>query len=164
MGTRWTRQHQTREERRWEAEWALSPRPLLSKTRSPLIRAHSVSSAHQERLHVLVSRPRENSKQHLKELAVLESEPLPCGGKALQLVCAAMPRLPAPPSNFQRRAFSFTKRGFCNSRRLWPTLVWLTWYGLLAGRKVTDLLSSLIQFIHRSLNCQKCPHRLHPPA
>lgn len=93
------------------------------------------SSTHRERLHVLVSRPGENSEQRLKELAVLGSEPLACGGEALQLVCAAVPRLPAPPSTFQRRAFSFTKRGLCNSRRLWPTLVWLTWYGLLAGRK-----------------------------
>ena len=96
------------------------------------------SSTHRERLHVLVSRPGKNSEQHLKELAGLVSEPLVCGGEALQLICAAVPWLPAPhphPSNFQRRASSFTKRGLCNSRRLWPTLVWLTWYGLLASRK-----------------------------
>lgn len=44
--------------------------------------------------------------------------------------------LPHPPSKFQRSAFQPHKRSFCSSRWLWPTLVWLTWYSLLASRKL----------------------------
>lgn len=129
-----TRQHRTREEREMLGGW-LSGLCLLdpcSPKHALDVSKHSpFSRSHQERLHVLVSRPRKNSKQHLKEPAVLGKL---CTG-SLELVCAVMQRLPAPRSKFPRTAFRFTKQSLCSSCRLWPTLVRLTWYGLRACRK-----------------------------
>ena len=85
----------------WEAEWALSPRPLLSKTRSPLIRARSVFQYSSRETMSWSQGQGKTQSSTWKSLQfwACGGKPLACGGKALQLVCAAMPRLPAPLSN-----------------------------------------------------------------
>lgn len=89
--------------------------------------------------------------------AVCERETSGCDGRlsmgSLRIVlCRIAGSYPLPPpSKLQRSACSFTKPGLWSSWCLWPTLVCLTWCGLLTSGKLY-FCSHLLEVMDQGLS------------